>query len=70
MGSRYLVTGTELAIIKTLAKNDPDKIKETVDKILEKQYVGNSLNAISEDALIMREGKLPLFTSRYLFTSR
>jgi len=64
MAGRYLITGIQLGMIRTLAKNYPDKVEETIDQILEKQYVGNSLNEISEDALVMREGKLPLFTSR------
>jgi len=64
MAGRYLITGTQLGMIMALAKNDPDKVEETITEIIKKQYIGNSLNEISEDALVMREGKLPLFSSR------
>jgi len=64
MAGRYLVSGVQLGMIKALAKQEPDKIEDDIDEIVEKQYVGNSLNDISDDVLVMREGKLPLFTSR------
>ena len=72
MAGRYLVTGVQLGMIKALAKHDQDGIEKSIldgieKSILEiqdKQYVGNSRNDISEDVLVMREGKLPLFTSR------
>jgi mannose/fructose-specific phosphotransferase system component IIA len=64
MGARYLVTGVQLGMIISLAKyNEVDKIEETVNEILQKQHVGNSTNENSEDVLVMKEGKLPLFAS-------
>jgi len=64
MAGRYLVTGVQLGMLKALAKNEPEKVEEDILAIQDKQYVGNSRNEISDDVITMREGKLPLFTSR------
>lgn len=62
MGGRYLVTGVQLGIIEALSESHPDKIKEQIEIIQRKQGVGDSSNEISEDVLVMREGKLPMLS--------
>jgi len=62
MGSRFLVTGVQLGIIEALSESNPDKIKDQIEIIQRKQGVGDSPNEISEDVLVMREGKLPMLS--------
>jgi hypothetical protein len=63
MASRYLITGVQLGMIEALMEQDPKAAKKELKKIQDKQFVGNTLNEISEDVLVIREGKLPLFTT-------
>lgn len=62
MGSRYLVTGVQLGMLEALMEQDPANAKQELQKIQDKQWVGNTLNEISEDVLVIKEGKLPNFT--------
>ena len=64
MGSRYLITGVQLGMIEALLDQDPGAAKLELKKIQDKQWVGNTLNEISEDVLIIKEGKLPTFNKR------
>lgn len=50
MGERYLVTGAQLGLFEAMGKiNDSKKIKELVDEIIDKQFVGNTTNHIKKD---------------------
>lgn len=50
MGERYLVTGAQLGIFQAMGKaNKPDEINKLVDKIIDKQFVGNTNRPIIED---------------------
>jgi len=64
MGSRYLITGVQLGIIEALIEQDPTHAKLELKKIQDKQWVGNTVNEISEDVLVIKEGKLPTFNER------
>ena len=61
MAGRYLVTGVQLGLIKSLAEHDPYQVKKVIEEIHDKQYVGDTNNEISEDVLVIQEGKLPMF---------
>lgn len=61
MASRFLVTGVQLSMIKALHLSNPQDITTTIEEIFEKQYVGDTHNEISEDVLVIKEGKLPNF---------
>lgn len=50
MGERYLVTGAQLGLIIGFCKVEQDyKVKELVDEIIDKQFLGNSKNLIDID---------------------
>lgn len=51
MGSRYLVTGVQLGMIKTLVTHSPTEAVEELSKIIENQYIGDSKNSIEDDVL-------------------
>jgi len=52
MGSRYLVTGAQLGMIKGFSKvNKIDEIEELIEEILFKNYIGTSNKTIEEDVL-------------------
>ncbi len=50
MGERYLVTGAQLGLFEAMGKiNDSNKIKELIENIIDKQFVGNTMNLILDD---------------------
>ena len=49
MGGRYLVTGVQLGMIKTLTKQDPNAAIEEIEKIIKEQYTGESHSYILLD---------------------
>lgn len=55
MGSRYLVTGTQLGTLITLSKTDADKCNEELNKIVEQQFIGNSKTELEEDLKLAKE---------------
>jgi len=61
MASRFLITGVQLSMIKALYQSNPQDLTTTIEEIFEKQYVGDTHNEISEDVLVMKEGRLPNF---------
>ena len=49
MAGRFLVTGVQLGMLKTLAKFDRTTFEDLIDEILNNQCVGLSKNSIQED---------------------
>ena len=55
VGERYLVTGVQLGLFEAMGKiNNSKKIKELVDEIIDKQFVGNTQKPILEDVKLIR----------------
>ena len=54
MGGRYLVTGTQLGMIKGLRK-DPKGIESVVDDILASQSVFGSTKSIDQDVRMVHQ---------------
>jgi hypothetical protein len=55
MGSRYLVTGVQLAMIKTIAQTgDIESVKKLCHEIHDEQYIVESNEDIKKDAEILR----------------
>ena len=57
MGSRYLVTGTQLGLLIALCKIDSDKCNELLNEIVEKQQIGHSEQELDLDLEEARNGK-------------
>jgi BioD-like phosphotransacetylase family protein len=49
MAGRYLVTGVQLGLLKSLAKRNPEYAIGVIQEILNKQHVGESSNQIEDD---------------------
>jgi hypothetical protein len=54
MGGRYLITGVQLGLIKSLTKHDPAAVIEEIEKIENEQYAGESDLEVSLDAKEVR----------------
>lgn len=50
MAGRYLITGVQLGLLKSLnLMKDTKEVDEQLDGILDKQFLGTSKNSIEED---------------------
>lgn len=55
MGGRYLMTGVQLTMIKTLSQiGDIEAVKKLCHEIHDKQYVADSEENITKDAEVLR----------------
>lgn len=59
MGDRYLVTGTQLGLLKAFLKtNQGDEGMTLIDGIINEQHVGASENDVTDDATAIWESKI------------
>ena len=54
MGSRYLITGTQLGELIVLSKIDAVKCNLELNRIVEEQQVGNSNAELDDDLILLR----------------
>lgn len=59
MGSRYLLSGFQLSMIKSiLTGHHLEEAKEIIHDILETQYIGISTNPITDDVIKLKNVSL------------
>ena len=49
MGSRYVVTGVQLGVLKGLIKHDKEDADQLLNEIIDQQFIGESTKDILED---------------------
>jgi len=56
VGSRFLVTGVQLGMIKGFTiVNQPQEINQLIEEIIDKQYVGHSNEQIEKDVEVINQ---------------
>jgi hypothetical protein len=62
MAGRYLISGVQLGLLKSLALiKDTEEVTQQLDDILTNQFVGNSENSLKED---IKKGKENLWLGK------